>query len=136
MRFRTEAKNAYDLLREVRSLILANPQRYNQHDTLSFGKEGDTYWGDETKYPSCGTIGCRAGWVAALVAPRPNRLQNVMKYAQKVLGLTEEQADTFFDSYAAGRGSICTLEHARIGAKGITAFIRKNRNQLLAKRIR
>lgn len=129
---KTKAKNAFELLQEIRLLILAVPTRYNQMDILSHyyntGEESST----GQLVPACGTIGCRAGWVAELTSNRPNRLKDVLGYAQKKLGLTNNQADGFFSGFVAtGRGG--TREHARSGARGITKFLRENRRQLKAK---
>jgi hypothetical protein len=132
---RTKATNAYDLLKEVRDLILEDPRRYNQRTTLNHYPPG-VQWTEGPRRqpilaPPCGTVGCRAGWVVELTR---SRTQYVVRGAQDILGLTDAQAETFFAA-AAAAGWAGTPEHARSGAYGITAFLKKHAKQLKAKRI-
>jgi|SRR5579862_4089390 len=142
--FRTRATNAYDLLKEVRALILEEPKRYNQATILDHLEEykpnpGITLYGQpaEEFIPACKTIGCRAGWVTELTAPNPKRIIDAVEYARKQLGITEQQANTLFHGGAAGEtyGRWGTPEYARKGARGITVFMAHHKAQLLAKRI-
>lgn len=134
----TKAKNAYELLAEIRSLILSDPLVYNQRITVDRYEPNSVIydWGGERLAPACGTVGCRAGWVSELVSPRPRRLKDVVLYAKKVLGLSDDQADDLFDMNACYGTLPGTRDHASAGAKGLTRFMKKNRKQLLAKRIR
>jgi len=141
--FRSEATNAYDLLKEIRALIQEEPKRYNQQDTLTYLRNyrNTLYRGKlaQEVAPACGTIGCRAGWVVAAAAPHPERVDDVVHYAKKVLGLTGRQAENLFDGWAAGSEAdgapFGSVEHARRGARGITVFMAHHKKQLQAHKI-
>ena len=144
-KFRTKATNAYELLKEVRALILEEPKRYNQatildHEmTAKSGQYIALFYGRPlAEYaPDCGTIGCRAGWITELTAPNPRHINDEVNYARKQLGITERQADNLFNGDAAGKtyGEWGTPEYARKGARGITVFMAHHKAQLLAKRV-
>lgn len=131
---KSRAKTAYSLLSEIRALIIAEPKRYNQRDTLAIlgGPNDDHYATDD--YPACGTIGCVAGWAVALKAQRPNRVIEVLPYAQRLLGLDAAQNYELFNSFAAA-GESRTPDHANAGAAHIAAFQAKYRRQLLATKV-
>ena len=125
---KSKAKTAYDLLSEVRALILEEPLRYNQSVWLL--KQGRD---DGITYPSCGTIGCVAGWVATLTHPKDAAVnKNIDDLASDVLGLHGGQDDELF-GYEKVKGRSQTVEHARHGAKHIAKFQKKYCTQLLAK---
>ena len=125
-------KTAYGVLAYVRRLILAEPLRYNQHETLLFDVRDDNPFAEP---PPCGTVGCRAGWVTMVISPTPRRIHDPIMYAQHKLGLTESQADTLFSGQACGVTRPQTRAHARTGAKGIATFLKRYSKQLRAKRI-
>lgn len=128
---KSKAKTAYGLLSEVRTLILAEPLRYNQHDWLSRKEDhGDL----RIRFPACGTVGCVAGWVATLKAGRKFSWMDSDVIAAPLLGLSEFQAHELFRASAAD-GSPQTIQHAKSGAKHIAAFQKKYRTQLLAKKV-
>lgn len=129
---RSKAKTAYGLLSEIRALILAEPKRYDQKNTLVV-RDKDIPSGDY--FPSCGTVGCVAGWVTKLKSRRPMHEQNVLRFAARVLGIDyEKQGDELFNGYAAD-GESQTVEHAESGAAHIARFQKKYRAQLLAKSV-
>jgi hypothetical protein len=127
---KSRAKTAYGLLSEVRKLILTEPLRYDQNELLVF-EDSDNWYGE---FPSCGTVGCRAGWVIMLKSIEPKRVFDIWDRAEKILGLTEGQASELFTSLGAtGKGQ--SIEHARSGAQGIVEFQKKYSTQLRAKRV-
>lgn len=132
---KSRAKTAYGLLSEIRTLILAEPLRYDQRETLCIIPKDRLDSG--TNAPACGTIGCVAGWVGALKASRPTRFVtngNVLEYAGRKLGLDSGQGSELFGAYQSGfadRGP----EHAKAGAAHIAKFQKKYRRQLLAKKV-
>jgi len=129
----SHAKTAYGLLGEIARLIVEEPKRYNQHGWLQ--REQDRSQMQPVEYPSCGTVGCVAGWVVALKAKRrPNYFRTGDKAAD-ILGLDVDQHDELFGSSAAGETDRQTPEHAEAGASHIRRFMQANRAQLLAKKV-
>lgn len=127
MKFRTRAKTAYGLLSEVRRLILEEPKRYNQLDTLTIrGTRGNRIY-DE--YPACGTVGCVAGWTTVLAAKNPARVRDVLTYARKVLGLNSAQEERLFNGFVVP-GIRQSREHAAGGAVHIRRFQQEFASQL------
>lgn len=132
---KSKAKTAYGLLSEIRALILAEPLRYDQRDTLTIIPRREL--ASHPTAPACGTIGCVAGWVGALKHSRPQRLAefyNVLNFAHRTLGLEDCQRSELFGVFKAGadeRGP----EHAKAGATHIASFQKKYRAQLLAKKV-
>ena len=97
---KARGKTAYGLLGDVIKAIREEPRRYDQWQLLS------TYQPTTTKadplLPECGTVGCVAGWVTVLQGGRLTWRTNIWEQAQKILGLTPEQANELFDDRAAG----------------------------------
>lgn len=58
--------SAYDLLERVCEVILEEPKRYDQGNWLFDCKK---QW-DGQDGPACGTVGCVAGWIGAMVGGR------------------------------------------------------------------
>jgi hypothetical protein len=130
---KSKAKTAYGLLSEVRRLILAEPKRYNQSDTISFRDTGG--WSiDYSKWPACGTVGCVAGWVTTLKLPERAELYDVIAPAGNVLGLNPEQRRELFRGSAAGARAQ-TVAHAKAGAAHIRRFQKKYAKQLKVKAV-
>ena len=127
---KSKAKNAYDLLKDVRKVILEEPLRYDQTRSLV----NKLYSPLQVRFPTCNTIGCRAGWVVVLKRSRPFTIFNCWAEARDILGLTYDQADNLFTMFAVPHEPQ-TKAHAQAGAKGITAFIRKYKKQLQAKKV-
>jgi hypothetical protein len=89
------------LLRKVAQHILEEPNRYDQETFLKISHAGEEYLGPSElidKFPACGTVGCIAGWVAALTAKNPKRLKDVQRFADKTLGITSDQSQRLFAS--------------------------------------
>lgn len=139
---RSKAKTAYGLLSEIRTLILKEPKRYNQGFWLT--RQREDRFPELMDYPACGTIGCVAGWVQQLVAPRKSIMEadetgfrtfRAPVIATNVLGLTETQADELFAGSAAGSTRGQTRQHAIRGAAHIRRFQKKYAQQLKAKKV-
>lgn len=126
----SKAKNAYDLLGEVRALILAEPKRYDQSTYIERGS-GVT---DDREFPACGTVGCVAGWVATLKRKTQFDGPSTPKIAAKILGLTDDQRWDLFDGDAAGY-DWQTEGHAQLGAAHIKRFQQAHAAQLKARRV-
>jgi hypothetical protein len=142
-----KATNAYDLLTQVRELILEEPLRYNQEVWLK--KKGVDY---RHQFPACGTVGCVAGWVVALVRPGGSAYDvDVNVAAKHILGLGWAPAAELFDGDAVDRLFVeqqhddndddwlgpypQTAEYAALGAEHILRFQEKYAEQLKAKAI-
>lgn len=131
---KSNAKTAYGLLSEIRRIILAEPKRYDQTDTLRLRKNEISELTREEDWPSCGTVGCVAGWTVALKRRTPVFGQ-ILATASNILGLNEDQSEDLFSGIAAGHSGIGTARHARKGAAHIAKFQRRNVGQLKAKRV-
>lgn len=133
----TTAATAFDLLKEVRGLILADPRRYAQPEVLYHRKPGtvlDMGWDGSVVVPPCGTVGCRAGWIVELVGKMKE--EDTLVAATRILGLTVHETSPFFSGSAAGSAQCGTKAHARDGARGITEFMKTYKTQLQATPIR
>ena len=125
---KSKTKTAYGLLSEVKSLILAEPLRYDQ---TCFTTDATM----RARRPACGTVCCVAGWVATLKSPSPIRDPfEVSDFARDVLGLDNSQRSELVDIYAAGMTQPVAA-HAKRGAAHIAKFQRKYAAQLKAKRV-
>lgn len=89
---------------KLRKLLrVIQPEHFNMGYWF-FTKEGSLrddldYWKKlEAATPSCKTAGCLGGWCAVVFPPTPKqeRTQDVADYAQKTLGLTQEQRKVLF----------------------------------------
>ena len=138
---KSKAKTAYGLLSEIRKLILAEPQRYDQKNWSWLGEELPS-----NRRPACGTVCCVAGWVSALKFKKQiTKVESatfalsdskVFKRAKSVLGLTYEATLELTHPNAAGDRNAQTVEeHARHGAAHIAKFQQKYAKQLKAKRV-
>lgn len=137
---KSKAKTAYGLLSEIRKLILEEPKRYNQTDWLTRGADRiEALYGKDAA-PSCGTVGCVAGWVTALKGDPDDSTAWPHVVADRVLGLSEfgiNQLELFRGSAAGDRGHTpgARKAHARRGAAHIARFQKKYAKQLKAKRV-
>lgn len=139
---RTRAKTADGLLAHIQRLILEEPKRYNQGHWLELLKDPHhAYILKQDDFPSCGTIGCVAGWAVALTQPVT---QSVAAWegsafhsrAQAILGLTIEQSVELFSSGAISRHlTPGTQAYAKAGVKHIEAFRKAHRKQLRATKL-
>lgn len=133
----SKAKTAYGLLSEIRRLILEEPKRYDQTDTVTFLSNGDDFYPQPR--PACGTVGCVAGWTCVLKIPHlkskwQDEWVDICQRAEDILGLNEHQASRLFSPHAAKR-KMQTAEHAKRGAAHIARFQEKYAAQLKAKRV-
>ena len=132
---KSKAKTAYSLLSEVRTLILAEPKRYDQTTYIARPDGlGESYEFTSRGFPSCGTVGCVAGWVATLKGPRLFSYGAAGGIAASILGLGDAQ---YYELFGGGmvKGNAQTRAHAKSGAAHIAAFQKKYRAQLLAKKL-
>lgn len=133
---RSHATNAYDLLNEVRTLILDEPKRYNQTIYLRRRQKPG-----QKGFPGCGTIGCVAGWVYTLKSRKRKSTDTdgVADEAAKILGISYDQRSLFSGeaaNEAAGRHTKPqTRDHAKGGAAHIKAFQDEHEDQLRAKKL-
>lgn len=126
----SKATNAYELLDEVRALILAEPKRYDQGRWISKlpdDKARQRLY-DVKSFPACGTIACVAGWIVMLKDPTAGDVQDT---AEHILNIDSETAFELFSSEAV-RGAAQTLSHATNGAAHIRRFQNKYAAQLKA----
>jgi hypothetical protein len=93
---RFEWSGAEDRLEKVISIIEDDPKSFDMGD-----------WGYKSRGPSCGTVGCIAGWVVlgqfsnkALKAMNSNDIMTVVENceddAAEMLGLTRPEAEKLF----------------------------------------
>lgn len=134
----SKAKTAYGLLSEIRRLILAEPKRYDQTDTLFMNGRDSRLackMDPNRGYPKCGTVGCVAGWVVALKTnPSTVATGGVLGTAARILQIDKILADQLFGgSMVAGKPQ--TTQHALGGARHIAAFQKAHAAQLKAKRV-
>lgn len=116
---KSKAKTAYGLLSEVRRLILASPNRYDQRECY--------------QKTECGTVCCVGGWIVMLKAPRTHDGHRLNR-AERILGLNWLAAGELWFRGAAG-DRLSIREHARRGAAHIARFQKKYAAQLKAKRV-
>lgn len=144
----TRAKNAYTLLAAVCRLITAEPRRYNQGLYLTKGKPGTKVFENtdsQERYPACGTVGCVAGWVKALIEPETLTEDNNIRWtAANILGLQGMQTQELFTHQALlylPEATNKTLNkpqsaaYAKLGVLHIRRFMEKYAEQLKAKEI-
>src|SRR5271165_1883285 len=113
-------KDAVKLLRRVQKLILKDPKRLYMPD-LIVRKTKNFFGLPASRFPSCETVGCIAGWVVLLhdgMGAEAN--ENNAKRAAEILGL-DYYSDLFFatggekfQSAWEGRG---TLKEAKLIAR-------------------
>lgn len=135
---KSKAKNAYDLLSDVRALILAEPLRYNQDIYLHLEKEdGDNAFAAPRGFPACGTVGCVAGWVASIAPRKFDPYISIDRQARDRLGLSDQQAFELFDGRALRHVDARpqTKKYAKAGAVHIARFQKAHAAQLKAHRV-
>lgn len=120
---RSNAKNAYDLMSDIKEYILEEPKRVYMGDWLIRGRRviKDFF---ETEGPACGTVGCIAG-NAVMLAGNPEG-RNVVSQSLEILGgdnftlRRKLEHDLFLD--CAVDAKYGTKKYARIVAGRITKF--------------
>lgn len=135
---RSKAKTAYGLLSKIAALIVDEPKRYHQGRFLDVKNADD----NPRDYPSCGTVGCVAGWVVTLKGKQGNRTLYplVGSTARKILGISDAQSYELFHADALDTADHQgpppqTAAHARKGAAHIRKFQKAHRAQLLEKKL-
>lgn len=145
---RSDATNAYDLLADVCQAIREEPARYNQETWLEQDEDEirdilvDA--GGKVKPPACGTMACRAGWIATLSGAKGG----TEKSAVNILGCNgyySERQDFELDVGALFSADavidecgllhppeIGTPEYAEIGARGVERFMARWESRLRA----
>lgn len=94
-----------ELLLKVKAVILEEPSRLDMYRWLEHHPPGRKLW--DTAYsgtvdaqltvPSCGTVGCIAGWVIVLAGKENESLGvSLSGVAAEALGLSQLQADSLF----------------------------------------
>lgn len=121
-------KNAYQLLSYIGAIAMEEPKRISMTMFLAQNLPDIPDMG----YPSCGTIGCIAGWTIALLPRWYRSIEN----AKMILGLSDEQRDDLFYDY-----ELCIDKNAKTKAHAIAVvahigrFQKKNEAQLKATKI-
>lgn len=137
---KSKARTAYGLLSEVCKIIRDEPKRYNQLAVLvkqdNYSSVNLSYF-TKLGFPSCGTVGCVAGWVHEL---KGNKNDWVLSSAGRILGLINNQVNEFFNENALHELNKegfepQTKEYAELGVQHIQAFQEKYKKQLLAKKV-
>lgn len=150
---RSPAKTAYGHLSWIRKLILDEPKRYNQKSWIVGPRVEPSLWSHHMDkqislyaaegLPQCGTVACVAGWaIASFQETYPKSQINISFKAEKLLGLTESQADELFGGdaieklyrekfgYDSDVPKPQTSEFAALGAEHIANFQQKYKSQL------
>lgn len=130
----SKAKTAYELLSEIAKLALEEPKRIAM-DCVVFRGRGL----EKTRFkrPTCGTVGCIAGWALTLRGRVPVNHDNEVETfeAHDILGITNAQGfELFYPDFLGERSQ--TKKHAEKVAKHIAAFQEKYAEQLEAKMLR
>lgn len=141
----SDAQNVYDLLKDVKQAILEEPRRANMnHVATVVGTQALSWTNPRTRKalrvpaPSCGTVGCFAGWTMMLAGQTPAQaLWNWTEGAQQVLGLglnyrfegTDGKSHSVFN-WGQGDGILLikpgTRAYARAIGRRIDRFIAAN----------
>lgn len=147
IKFTSTAVTAYDRLVEIARLILEEPKRYNQSDTLTIiGSQeqpcsglGTSFYGNNI--PDCGMIGCVAGWDQVLEGGLIRKVSfdligkewahpsYPVDFVRIHLGLNAYQTTRLVESDAV-IGIRQTLEYAVDGAIHILKFAKDFQGQL------
>lgn len=129
---RSNAKNAYDLMSDIKDYILEEPKRVYMGDWLMKGKEAIEHY-FETAAPACGTVGCIAGNASVLT---DNTIP--WSHADELLSGDSEQLrralnSLFYDTDVDANYG--TKKYARIVAGRITQFQKQHKEALRAVKI-
>jgi len=133
---KSKAKNAYELLDEVKKLILAEPKRYNQENWMVKQKDyGQTLPYDARKgFSQCGKVACVAGWVATLKPGIGGG--SLAERARQILGIGHVQSYELFDGAAISLSlEPQTPAYAKAGVEHIERFQERHQEQLLAQKV-
>jgi hypothetical protein len=129
---KSKARNAYDLLSEIATLIVDEPRRYNQNVWIAAADGND--FAAPRGLPACGTVGCVAGWVRTLKGAMESGTTS--EVAQRVLGINDIQVCQLFSAGAIQvSANVQTKAYAKAGAAHIRRFQAKHAAQLKAKAV-
>lgn len=113
-----------ELLNKVKRHILENPRRLNMNYVIARKGEKEVQLHPSNfsrRWPSCGTVGCIAGWTV-LLKDGMDFAGDAQSRAQELLGITSSQANELF--YPEGLLQCrATVKDARTIAKHIDEFI-------------
>ena len=85
-----------DNLRKVKELILEEPRRINMLHWLQVGSKKELTASLGVDAPSCGTIGCIAGWGATLACAESDKKLKTLKGAAQHVTYAAIEAATYF----------------------------------------
>lgn len=128
---RSNAKNAYDLMSDIKEYILEEPKRVFMGDWL-ITDMGDIEDILETTGPACGTVGCIAG--NAVMLTDADREKDTCRTALNLLGgdnkilRNQLQYRLFLDTEVHARYG--TKKYARIVAQRIVKFQQEHEQAL------
>lgn len=128
------------LLHRIQQHILEEPKRLDMGTFIEriaierIAAEEEDYPEDYAKkFPTCGTIGCIAGWAVTLSSKEGREVPyaDIPAKAKRLLGLTPIQADRLFYAsswpnplaYKIDNSNPQTKAHAKLTAKRIDRFI-------------
>lgn len=146
---KSNATTVRELLNDVKQAILEEPKRANM-GCFVYTKDEQTSLAQAKEMPSCGTVGCFAGWISLLAgySPDSRRVQRQAdNLAQDILGHDLQYSffgnDRYgyrqsFDYFNSGEGDGLdrdtpkrgTRAYARLVIKRINRFIRDNADKL------
>lgn len=106
---RSNAIDGYELLRDVRDAVRAEPLRLNQNDWIQTFAHRPSWISDKESRPACGTVACVAGW--AIVLRRERNDAGVHGASERALGLFLGEAppaedETTWDAWREARRAI------------------------------
>lgn len=140
---RSKPKTAYELLERVCEHILEEPRRYNQGLWITRGKRLLNFLSVRVKSvaesaPPCGTMACRAGWIAALhdgpAAAMGHRMRtdDIPGRARLILDMEFDDTRDLFSGDAVV-GKFGTAAYAKRGAEGLRKFMAEYESHLKAR---
>lgn len=133
---RSNAKNAYDLMTDIKEYILEEPKRVWMGGWIIKGHANieDMF---EVKGPACGTVGCIAGNAVLLTGTNTNH--GIAGPALRILGGPnyELQHSLEFDLFlnTGVDANYGTMRYARIVAKRIEKFQKQHETELRAVKV-
>ena len=142
----TRATTAYGYLTAIAKLVLEEPKRLDMSLVVMRGAGIERYiterfWANpaqKVKTPSCGTVGCIAGWALTLAGQTSENEYNMgmMDEARELLGLDfVQEAELFMPKHLTGARHTQGKAHAKATVKHIKAFQAKYAAQLKATKI-
>lgn len=137
---RSNATNAYDLLRDVCKVILEEPRRYYQNRWYVTNTERIESILGAKKSPDCGTMACRAGWIVQLVDGQLPKVDfETSDRACSLLGVKDEDYSSRFRLDVTRLFSrwdrdhdVGTQAYAKQGVSGLRKLMAKYKDRLKA----